>query len=108
MLTAQHVSHRTPVYDHADQLLFVADRDRTLELAGKANALVIFSGNGRIRSIRLAPDASRLTSGSHPRRQLAQPHRTENYYNVRGCWTIDRVPSRWRHHYHAVLESVYA
>lgn len=103
-----HISHRTPVYDHADQLLFLADRARVLELAKKPHTLVIVAGNGRVRAIRLCPDASRLSSGSHPRRQLAQPHRSENYFNPAGVWTIDRVPSRWRHHYHAVLQSVYA
>lgn len=103
-----HISHRTPVYDHADQLLFLADRTRVLELAAKPHVLVITGGNGRVRAIRLCPDAARLTAGSHPRRQLAQPHRSENYFNPAGCWTIDRVPSRWRHHYHAVLESVHA
>ena len=91
------------MFNHADELLFVADRDRALELAQKPNAILIFYASGQVRSIRLAPDASRLTSGSHPRRQLAQPHRSENYWNPAGCWTIDRVPSRWRHHYHAVV-----
>lgn len=98
-------SHRTPVYDHADTLLFWAERDRVPELMRKPNATVI-AVNGRIRAIRLAPDPSRLMSGSHARRQLAQPHRAENYYNPKGCWTIDRVPSRFRYCYCAVIDSL--
>ena len=45
------LSHRTPVYDHAGELLFFATREKAQELiaAGKVDAF----GNGRVRGLRV-------------------------------------------------------
>ena len=97
----------TPVYDHADQLLFSANRERASELLLR-NDIDVIGTTTRIRALRFrGPDpAGKLLSGSKPHRQLAQPHKQENYYNVRGCWHIDRVPEVFKDEFTRVVASV--
>jgi hypothetical protein len=92
LLGERKLSKKTPVFDHADQLLYQADQAKAQELLRRQDIDII--GNAtRIRAIRFrGPDVSGLRSGSRVRRQLGQPHRSENYWNCKGCWHIDRIP----------------
>ena len=93
----------TPVYDHAGELLYMADRAKARELIASGRVDVIGSRK-RIRALQfLGPDPALMMSGSHHKRPIGLPHQNENYYNVRGCWHIDRIPVAYRPHFVAVL-----
>jgi hypothetical protein len=103
LLEERQLSRRTPVLDHSDCVLFEADRAKAWELMQQDNIDIIGTGT-RIKAIRFrGPDASLLRSGSRKRRELGQPHRSENYWNVRGCWHIDRVPDGYADLFRGVL-----
>ena len=91
-----HLSARTPVCDHADTVLFWADRDKAAQLLADPHIDVI-GNRTRIKSLRFrGPDPALLTTGSHHKRPAGTPHRNEYYYNPRGVWHIDRIPDEWR------------
>jgi hypothetical protein len=97
------LARKTPVYDHADSWLYDADRDQARDLMRRRDVDVIGTAT-RVKALRFrGPDPALQLSGSRRRRGIAEPHRNENYYNVRGVWTIDRVPEVYRPHFHAVL-----
>jgi hypothetical protein len=105
-LLERKLARSTPVYDHAGELLYSASRERATELMTQSGIDIIGTAN-RIKALRFrGPDPSGLMTGSHPRRQLAQPHRTESYTNPAGCWTIDRVPDVYRDAFFAVLTAI--
>lgn len=84
-----------PVYDHADSVLFHADRTKAIALMARQD-VVIIGTRKRISALRLqGPDPAHLTGGSHHRRPIGSPHRKGNYYNVRGVWHIDRIPDTY-------------
>lgn len=57
----------------------------------------IIRSKHRIKALQfLGPDPALLSGGSHHKRPAGTPHRNENYFNVRGCWHIDRIPDEWR------------
>jgi hypothetical protein len=94
---------KTPVYDHADQWLYDADRQTARELMKRPDVDVIGTAT-QIKKLRLrGPDPALQLTGSHPRRQLGQPHQQESYSNVRRVWCIDHVPERYRRHFQAVV-----
>lgn len=100
------LSQRTPVYDHAGEVLFIATRERAEELikAGKVEAF----GNGfRVRGLRvIGPDPSHLAGGHAVHRyELGMSHRRETYFNPRGAWHIDKIPPALTDDYRAVLLS---
>jgi hypothetical protein len=101
------LARMTPVYDHADQLLFKADRDRAASLLERQDMDVI-GNTTRIKALRFrGPDpAHNLFSGSHHRRQLGQPHRAENYWNPAGVWHIDRIPAIYQDEFRQVVISI--
>ena len=104
-----HVQNRslgrsTPVYDHADRLLYRAPRERVVELLMRRDVDILGSAT-RIRAIRFrGPDPALSLAGSHPRRGLGSPHRNESYYNPRGVWHLDRIPESLRERFVAVVE----
>lgn len=106
-LLERKLKRMTPVYDHADQLLYSATRERAAELLLR-NDVDVIGTTTRIKAIRFrGPDpAGNLLSGSQPKRQLGQPHRAENYYNVHGVWHIDRIPEAYRDEFTQVLASI--
>jgi hypothetical protein len=90
------ISASTPVLDHAGVTLYYASRPRVDELLERRDIDLIRTRT-RLRALRFrGPDPALLTTGSHHRRPAGTPHRNENYFNVRGCWHIDRIPSEWR------------
>jgi hypothetical protein len=98
------LARQTPVYDHADRLLFSADRDKARELMQRRDVDIIGTTT-RIKALRFrGPDpALNLRSGSRRRRQIGAPHKHENYYNVAGVWHIDRIPDTYRPEFCGVL-----
>jgi hypothetical protein len=60
------VSNRTPIYDHAGELLFFASREKAEQLIAQSKVEVL--GNRvRIRGLRLyGPDPSALLGGQVP------------------------------------------
>jgi len=101
------LSRKTPVFDHADQLLFEADRERATDLM-LCDHVDVIGTTTRIKALRFrGPDpAGQLLSGSHPKRQLGQVHKAENYFNPAGVWAFDRIPSIYREAFVGVLTSV--
>src|SRR4029434_7704182 len=96
------LASKTPVYDHAGVVLFFADKDRVRELLERSDIETIGTRR-RIRGLRLvvADDAV-----ARPRRrQIAESHRAESYTNVRGVWTIDRIPESLANHFGQVVTS---
>lgn len=106
MFNALTLSRRTPVYDHAGVLLFIATRDRAAQLI--ADRKVDILGNRfRIRGLRIpGPDPAGL-SGPRiwRRRMLGAPHRHENYWNPEGVWTLDPIPHTLERDFCAVVWS---
>jgi hypothetical protein len=99
----RQLARKTPVYDHAGRLFHRADREEARELMKRPDVEVIGTAT-RIKALRFrGPDPALQLTGSHPRRQLGQPHQQESYSNVRRVWTIDRVPERYRSHFQAVV-----
>ena len=86
---------RTPVCDHASNVLYFADRTRSASLLRCRDVDVIASGK-RVKAFRYrGPDPAQLSGGSHHKRPIGTPHRNETYYNVRGVWHLDRIPDEW-------------
>ena len=94
------VSRRTPVYDHADQLLFLADREKAIQLMQQPQVETIGTVT-RVKGLRFrGPDPALLSlAGSRARRPVGTPHRNESYWNVRGVWHIDRIPVEYQPHF---------
>jgi hypothetical protein len=91
----KRLSRRTPVYDHAGELLFMADPDHACQLMLRRDVGTIESKK-RIKGLRFqGPDCSRLLGGKTclHRRRLGEPHRSDNYFNPRGVWSFDGFPS---------------
>ena len=106
MFNALTLTRRTPVYDHAGELLFIATRDRAQQLI--ADRKVEILGNRiRIRGLRIpGPDPAGLRGlRIWRRRQLGAPHRHENYWNPEGVWTLDPIPRTLERDFHAVVLS---
>jgi hypothetical protein len=104
--TERQLSRQTPVYDHANTLLFRADRDKARELLRRHDIDVVGT-HTRIKAIRFrGPDPAHRMGGSHHKRGVGTPHRNENYWNVRGCWHLDRIPVAYQPHFVAILTSV--
>jgi hypothetical protein len=97
------LARKTPVYDHADGWLYDADRNTARDLMRRRDVDVIGTST-RVKALRFrGPDPALQLSGSRRRRAIAEPHRNENYYNVRGVWHIDRVPEVLQPHFQAVV-----
>ena len=106
MFNALTLSRRTPVYDHAGVLLFIATRDRAAQLIAERK-VDILGNRFRIRGLRIpGPDPAGL-SGPRiwRRRMLGAPHRHENYWNPEGVWTLDPIPYTLHQDFHAVVWS---
>lgn len=96
---------RTPVCDHADTILYFADRTRAAALLLCRDVDVLASGR-RVKAFRYrGPDPALLSGGSHHKRPVGSPHKNENYYNVKGCWHLDRIPDEWQPLFCAVSHS---
>jgi hypothetical protein len=93
----RRISARTPLRDHAGQLLGLYNADAVRKLMRRSDIHVIGTRH-RVTGLRFAgPDPAGLAhSGSHKRRPAGDPHRNENYYNCEGCWHIDFIPHHWR------------
>jgi hypothetical protein len=98
------LARKTPVYDHSNTILFHADREKAATLMSRQDIDVIGSDK-RIRGLRFrGPDPAHQMSGCRVNgHKIAQPHKRENYYNVRGMWHIDRVPDIFLPHFTVVL-----
>jgi hypothetical protein len=98
------LARKTPVYDHADNLLYHADREKTSSLMARMDIDIIGSTK-RVHGIRFrGPDpALKLLSGATYHRPIGTPHKRDNYYNVRGMWHLDRIPEYFRSHFVVVL-----
>jgi hypothetical protein len=104
--TERILSRQTPVYDHGGTVLFRATRDKVRELLERHDIDVIGTRT-RIKAIRFrGPDPSHLMGGSHHKRGVGSPHRNDNYFNVRGCWHLDRIPVAYKPHFVAILTSI--
>ena len=106
---SRQISSRTPLRDHAGEILGWYDEGTIRKLLTRPDIMVIGTRK-RITGLCFAgPDPSGLQfSGSHHKRQAGTPHNQENYWNVRGVWHIDRIPGNWRRHYLAVLKDRHA
>jgi hypothetical protein len=90
---------RTPVCDHENVVLYFADRTRSETLLHTRDVDVLTSGK-RVKAFRYrGPDPAQLSGGSHHKRPIGTPHRNETYYNVKGCWHLDRIPDEWQKHF---------
>lgn len=101
--TERKLSRKTPVYDHADSWLYDADRDKARDLMQRPEVDII--GNAkRVKALRFrGPDPALQLAGSRRRRGIAEPHRHESYWNVRGVWHIDRIPPELRPEFQGVV-----
>jgi hypothetical protein len=96
------LASKTPVYDHAGVVLFFASKDRVRELLERSDIETI-GNRRRIRGLRfIVADA---TVARPRRRQMAEPHQAESYWNVRGVWAIDRIPESLANHFGQVVTS---
>lgn len=97
------LARQTPVYDHADRLLYRADREKARELMKRRGVDIIGTAT-RVKGLRFrGPDPALQLGGSRRRRGIGTPHQNENYYNVRGCWHIDRIPLELRPEFQTVV-----
>lgn len=96
----RRISARTPLRDHAGQLLGWYDAAAVRRLMRRSDIHVIGTRH-RVTGLRFAgPDPAGLSlSGSRHRRAAGDPHRNENYYNPENCWHIDFIPPHWRAHF---------
>jgi hypothetical protein len=101
------VCRRTPVLDHADAVLYFADRAKVQELLERRDVGIVWRGR-RIQSIRMQGPDPGLMGGSHSKPGLGSPHRRENYYNPQGAWHLDRIPSHLRPAFEGVVRSIAA
>ena len=100
------ISRQTPVYDHSGTLLYRAPRERATELLMRKDVDPSLKGD-RLKSIRFrGPDPALSLEGSHHKRPIGSPHRNESYFNVRGCWHLDRIPEKYRDSFVSVLADV--
>lgn len=98
------ISRLTNVYDHAGTLLYRATRERAVGLLMRKDVDLVTTSTHRIKAFRLqGPDPALSLSGSHPRRGLGSPHRSESYFNVRGVWHLDRIPESLQDRFVAVV-----
>lgn len=98
------IGHQTPVLDHNGICLYRAPRERVQWLLMRSNVDPVIRGD-RLKAIRLrGPDPALSLSGSHHKRPLGAPHRQESYFNVRGCWHLDRIPERLVEHFVSVVK----
>mgnify|MGYP003584816389 FL=1 len=97
------IPRRTPVYDHADVLMYFVDRETCRELPKKPYVQVI-ANSRKIKGLRFGPEPN-ITAGITPqRRPVGKPYDRESYTNVRGVWTIDRIPRSCQPHFVAVVQ----
>jgi hypothetical protein len=100
------ISRQTPVLDHNGTLLYRAPRDRVESLLARKDVDPSLKGD-RLKSLRFrGPDPALSLEGSHHKRPIGSPHKNESYFNVRGCWHLDRIPEKYREHFVAVLTQV--
>ena len=93
----RRISARTPLYDHAGQVLGWYDPGTIRRLMRRHDVHVIGTRH-RVTGLRFAgPDpAGLMLSGSRHRCSTGEPHQNENYYNIDGVWHIDFIPQNWR------------
>jgi hypothetical protein len=106
VLKLRKIAKRTPVLDHADEVLYYADRAKVEELIGKPGVEVIGTTT-RIKGLRyVGPDpALSLLSGSSRRPGVEKPHRRETYWNPAGVLTFNFLSIKLRPEFNRVLES---
>jgi len=101
--TERQLSRQTPVCDHSGTVLYRADRDKARQLLARSDIDVVGTRT-RIKALRFrGPDPAHRMGGSHFKRGIGMPHRNENYWNVRGCWHIDRIPVAYQPHFVAIV-----
>jgi hypothetical protein len=99
------ISRQTPVLDHNGTLLYRAPRERATELLMRKDVDPSLKGD-RLKAIRFrGPDPALSLEGSHHKRPIGSPHKNESYFNIRGCWHLDRIPEKYREHFVQVIES---
>lgn len=81
---------RTPVYDHADVLLYCVDRATARELIQKPYVQVIGTSR-RVKALRFGPEPEIRSAKIRGYRQIGKPHTAETATNVHRVWTIDRI-----------------
>jgi hypothetical protein len=102
------LARKTAVYDHADKLLYRADREKARELMKRSDVDVLGTST-RIKALRFrGPDPALQLGGSRRRRGIGDSHRQESYWNVKGCWHLDRIPTTMRPHFQAVVSDCLA
>ena len=94
---------RTPVYDHADVLLYCVDRATARELIQKPYVQVIGTSR-KIKALRFGPEPQITACKIRRRRETGKPHDDETPVNPRGVWTIDRIPASCQPHFVAVVQ----
>lgn len=95
-MTSLTFPRRVPLCDHAGTVLSWLNPAQASETARKPGIGIIRTKH-RIKALQyLGPDPAALTGGSHHRRPAGTPHRNETYYNPKGVWHIDRIPTEWR------------
>lgn len=106
IVKARKIAKRTPVYDHADAILYYATRERVRELIGSPGVEIIGTV-GRIKGLRyVGPDpALSLLSGSSRRPGVEKPHRRETYWNPEGVLTFNFLSAKLKPEFTRVLES---
>ena len=100
----RRLARRTPVYDHADELLYFVDRDTARQLMTREYVCTIGTSR-RVRALRFrGPEAPSRPGSGRRRKQAGEPHRHETNENVNGCWHIDRIPVSCQPHFVAVVQ----
>ena len=93
---------RTPVYDHADALLYCVDRATARELIQKPYVQVIGTAR-KIKALRFGPEPEIKSAKIRGYRQVGKPHTAETRTNIRRVWAIDRIPASCQPHFVAVV-----
>jgi hypothetical protein len=92
-----------PVFSFSGEHLYFAGDDEARELLRSQKARILTTRKGRARALQL------IASGAvRPPRPARYSHDRETSDNVRGCWTLIRIPNEDRRIYRAVVDDCLA
>lgn len=94
---------QTPVYDHAGELLYRANREKAQQLLNQSDVHVRRNKHRIVAFQYRGPDPAHMMGGSHHKRGIGVPHRNENYFNPKNVWHLDRIPVAYRPHFVAIV-----
>jgi hypothetical protein len=100
------LARRTPVYDHANVLLFEVDRDQARDMMTRPHIDVIWTRNDmRVRALRFhAPEAPAKPSDGRRRKGAGEPVRYETDSNPKGVVHFKHIPVSCQPHFVAVVQ----